>query len=354
MYAGAMSTVTSIGDLQHDIPAGARADRAVFDREGYSVSRRALEPELLREVRAPLIERLIADGSIEHEPGEVDRFRWIGDERPANVGRLAAEQVEELLFRSGAANRAVAAAWGRAPALSPRIDVYIMLPGDPVRVHRDGWQMVHSRGADEHFNFWVPLTHLEEGDGTLAVAIGSHQVPNEPPLVPIKHPMHLDVVAVDGELPLDEVLDPLWRTTRFDLGDALLFRPDIIHSTTPNDGPYLRIAFALRGWDNSQPYGIEAGLSLDAGRDLADVEWLTLGILAVQPSTPWLAYQAFSPRGVVGRLWACRPMGQVLRACETSRRGGSSDRTRPTIPSAARSTATTRRHHAAKLRPPGG
>jgi hypothetical protein len=118
------------------------------------------------------------------------------------------------------------------------------------------------------------------------------------------HAMHSEVSANTGNLPSPEVLGPLWRTTSFDVGDALAFRPDIVHSASANKGPYLRLAVGLGALDPRPGLPPLAGLSLDPGRELVDVEWLTLAVLAVQPSTQWMTKQAFSARGIVGRLWS--------------------------------------------------
>jgi ectoine hydroxylase-related dioxygenase (phytanoyl-CoA dioxygenase family) len=312
-----MRAVASSGALDHEVTAGARAHRAAVDREGYSVARRVFEPEVLREVRAPLIEKLVADGSIQADFGDEDRFRWTGDAGTFERRQrdVIGDNVERLLFRTGAAGKAVEAAWGRTPALR-NFNLFLMPPGDPTRVHRDGWWISDGGGPGEHFNLWVPLTRLGRGDGGLAVAVGSHRIADQPAPVPLKHPMHLDALANTGDYP-DELLEPLWRTTRFELGDGLLFQPDIVHSTTANHGPYLRIALVLTGRDNNLPYGVQTILSLDAGRSLSETEWLTLAILAVQPAPPWLCWQAFGSRGIVGRLWACQPSDLIDRAFAT-------------------------------------
>lgn len=117
------------------------------------------------------------------------------------------------------------------------------------------------------------------------------------------HPMHSEVLVNTGNPPPAEVLAPLWRTTTFELGDAVAFRPDSVHSASANTGQNLRIAIGLHAQDARLPLSPRAGLTLDPGRDLIAVEWLTLAVLAVQPSTPWLARQAFLPRGIIGRLW---------------------------------------------------
>jgi hypothetical protein len=113
--------IVPVGVLPHEIPAGQRGDAARFDHEGYAVSRQMFPPDVLRKLRDPHVEALVADGQVEPVDGEPDRFRWVGD---------------------------------RA-------------------------------GFDRH----------------------------RPPA---------------------EALAPRWHTTHFEVGDALLFRPDIVHSTAPN------------------------------------------------------------------------------------------------------------------------
>lgn len=315
------------GTLQHDIPAGSCGEREVFDREGYAVGRQVLAQEVLRELRAPVVDALIADGHIEPVEGEEDRFRWVGDAatfdsschgyRPARVSA-----VDELLMRSGLAAAAVEHMWGRRPAFWEGVALFAMVPGGPTRPHRDGWMTQGVGAPGDHFNLWVPLTRLDEEDGPLAFAIGSHRISDQPARVPVSRPMHQDVLANTGNPPPAEVLDPLWRTTRLEVGDALLFRPDIIHSSAPNDGPYLRMAFTILGQDASLPLPPQAGLSLDATRELSDIEWLTLAILAVQPSSPRLARQAFFPRGIIHRIWPEESGSGVNRAFVTLRARG--------------------------------
>jgi hypothetical protein len=126
--------------------------------------------------------------------------------------------------------------------------------------------------------------------------------------------LHLD--AWLGGNPPDETIAPLWRTTSFEVGDALLFDPYLVHSGTPNDGPYLRMAIAILTSDAAIPVPPKASLSTDVARELTDVEWLTLALIALQPTTPWMARCAFYSRGIIGRLWAEQPDGLVQTAVE--------------------------------------
>lgn len=293
------------GKLSHEISAGSRGAAAAFDREGYGIGRGVLPADMLRAVRAPLIEALVADGHVEPVEDDEDRFRWVGDEASFEKNRyreaLQAD-VEELLVRSGLAARAIETIWGRRPALWERVSLFVSIPGAATDGHRDGWMMTGVGGPDQHSNFWCPLTRLDQGDGQLAVAAGSHRIADQPAPVPVAHPMHRDVLENTGNRPADDVLAPLWRTASFEVGDAILFRPDIVHGAIRNDGPHVRIAFVLLSQDEGEPLAVAAGLSVDSTRALVDVEWLTLAILAVQPSSSWLARQAFCPRGIVARM----------------------------------------------------
>lgn len=62
--------VVPIGLLDHEISAGGHADRTRFDQEGYAVGRQVLAPEIVREVRAPVVAALIEDGQVEPVEGD--------------------------------------------------------------------------------------------------------------------------------------------------------------------------------------------------------------------------------------------------------------------------------------------
>jgi hypothetical protein len=213
---------------------------------------------------------------------------------------------------------AIGVIWGRPAAIWAGVaTIFPMIPGSPTRVHRDGWYKQGVGAPKDHANMWIPITELGDGDGALAVAVGSHRIPDGPAGVPMPHPIHLDVVTNTGNMPTDDVLAPLWRTTRFEVGDALLFRPDIVYATTANDGPYLRLAIVYVAQDACVPLPVGAGLTHDITRPLSEVEWLVLALLTVQPTTPWLARCACYSRGIIGRLWAVQPSDLVARAFET-------------------------------------
>ncbi|MFC4946531.1 phytanoyl-CoA dioxygenase family protein [Pseudonocardia sp. GCM10023141] len=314
------SGVEPTGELPNEVAVGERGDADRFDREGHAVGRQMFPPDVVRALRAPLVEALVADGQVQVVDELPDCFRWIGDPETFDRDRyrsVVGRSTDELLVRSGTAAAAIEKVWGRRPVMWDRAVLFAMPPGDPTRVHRDGWQMMGVGGPQEHLNVWFPVTRLGLGDGVLAVAAGSHGVADQEAAIAMPHPVHLDVEANTSNRPLPDRLAPLWRAAPLDVGDAVLFRPDIVHSTTLNDGPFLRLAVGLGAQDAAVPLARPAGLSSDVTRDLAEVEWLVLALLSVQPTSPWLARYAFYPRGVIGRLGIEYPDELVERTFST-------------------------------------
>lgn len=56
---------------------------------------------------------------------------------------------------------------------------------------------------------------------------------------------------------------------------------------------------------------------LDCTRELVDVEWVVLALLAVQPISRWYASCAYYARGIVARVWVEQPAESVKRAFTT-------------------------------------
>jgi hypothetical protein len=292
-----------------------------LDADGYVVARQVLSADLLRDVRVPFFDALVAGGHAERVSGNQDRLRWTGDIASFDqrqFGRTILAEIESSLITSGLIGETLEALWGREIVLWERIRLLYNVPGSRWITHRDGWQMRGAAAPHEHISFWFPLTQVASGeDGGLAVARGSHRIPNAPAQVPaVVHPMHKDALFnTRGRPPVDQ-LAPLWDTPALEVGDGILFLPEVVHKAPLNNGPYLRLALAVDAQDARIGVPREAGLSLDPRRELLEVEWLTLAILAVQPSSPWNAQCAFFSRGVIGPLWS-EPEDRVDRAFTT-------------------------------------
>ncbi len=102
--------ITPSGHVPHEIPAGGRVDETTFDHHGHVLARAVIDPQVLRTLRAPLIEALTADGCIEGVADDQDRFLWRGDADTfdrAKYRSLIQGPVDEVLMRSGIAFAAI-------------------------------------------------------------------------------------------------------------------------------------------------------------------------------------------------------------------------------------------------------
>jgi Phytanoyl-CoA dioxygenase (PhyH) len=306
--------------LDNEVPADGAGDQAAFAREGYAIGRNVFDAEMLRTIRAPLVEALVADGRVEPVEGEQDRFRWTplpGFNR-LNYEQYFQQGVEDLLLKTGVAARAIDHIWGRRATIWDQIQLFVATPGRPAGQHRDLIPFASTTESDGQIRLWTALTEMGDDDGALALARGSHLVDSRPPAGPAKpRVLHPDVLTNVRGMPPVEQIAPLWGTTRMDLGDAIVFRSDVVHGSAPNNSDCLRMAFVLTAQDASIRAGRRAGLSLDCTRELTDIEWVILAILAVQPTSSWDARCACYPRGVVGRLWEEQPVELVERAFVT-------------------------------------
>lgn len=294
---------------------------SAFDDDGYALGRGVFAPSVLREVREPLVQALVADGHVERIDGEVDRFRWIGDAKAFNRNdyqECIRSGVEDQLLKTGLAAGAVERLWGRRATIWQGIQLFTSVPGTTPYPHRDMIPMASTTGAEGQVRLWTALTQLGEEDGSLRLAAGSHLIPDGPELAPpLSRVLHPDLPLITRNWPSEEQLAPLWRDFSMELGDTLVFRSDVMHGAAPNQGTCLRLALVLTAQDARVRAGDRAGMSLDCTRELTDLEWVILAILAVQPTSQWYARAACYPRGIVGRMWAEQDPDSVYRTFVT-------------------------------------
>jgi hypothetical protein len=113
--------IVPVGSLRHEIPAGVQGDRVLFDREGCAVGRGVFSPEVIRALRAPLLEALVVDGLVEPVDGRPDRLLWVGETEgfdPRGYQPKVEQGVDELLLKPGLAATAIEAVWGTPAATS--------------------------------------------------------------------------------------------------------------------------------------------------------------------------------------------------------------------------------------------
>lgn len=284
-----------------------------FDRDGWVIGRNAFPPDLVREVRAPIVYELTSEGLIEAVPGEADRFRWTGTVvdamRNGNGSAITHRYRDTAAFRPlvehGHARRVAERLWGRPALLWANTALFPKVPevADPAQSanigHSDGWQNVGSVPSGDHFNLWVPLTEFGPFEGALAMHADSYR--NRPERYP--------TVPHGGIGP--EQLEDGWRVGGYRVGDAILFRPDIVHHSTMNSSPYLRLAIVIRGQRADALRAPAAGMSYDLTQPMSTLEGLILALLAAAPHRSPAIGREFAPRGLIGRFYPLPAPGQL-------------------------------------------
>lgn len=258
--------------------------------------------------------------------GELDRWRWTGNATGFNrhdYEHYLEDGVDDLLLKTGMAARAFELIWGRRATIWEGVQLFVAIPGNEPAAHRDFVPFASTTEPEGQVRLWTALTQLDDGEGAIALVPGSHLIPDRPgdsgrsaAQHSISRVLHPDDLLTPRRPPVKDLLGCM-RTTRMAVGDAVVFRSDVVHASAPNRGDCLRLALVLTGHDARIRGGLRAGMSLDCTRELIDIEWVVLSLVAVQPTSPWQARCACYPRGIVGRLWTEHPPERVERAFVT-------------------------------------
>ncbi|KJE24882.1 Phytanoyl-CoA dioxygenase (PhyH) [Frankia torreyi] len=290
-----------------------------LERDGWLIGRQVLPAELVRRVRQPLVAALQAEGLVEPSPAGADRVRWTGGvedaRRHRNGSGVTTWYRDELVFlplvQDGHIRRVVEDLWGRPSLLWANTAAFLKVPdaSSPDRSewigHADGWQDAGIGGPGDHFDLWVPLTDIGPCEGSLAFHTGSHRERAD------RYPR-----TSHGVGPV-QVADEGWDVAGYAVGDAVLFRPDIVHSSAVNTGPDLRIAVVFRGQAADLPLPPAAGMSWDRTQAMSTTESCVLALLATRPDDGWTYRElmfAFAPAGMVGRYLPLPSPGQLSRS----------------------------------------
>lgn len=256
--------IVPVGELGNEVGPGSSDGPRLFERDGYVVARGALPREAIEAIRHEAIARLGESGIFSPDQSDPDAVRWSGryeDVDPALSGAeraLAQKQLlagfADTLLDSGLLEPLLERLWGRSPRISRAAMLTLVPPGADVdgSPHRD-----IGPGGPGHVRLWIPLVRIGRGGGGLALALGSHR-------------LSLRELPV----PSAEAFAGSWHETTFAVGDALLFRPDIVHGSTPNTSGHVRMALPLFATDRRLPS--------TPGAELSDVE-RTRGVLEFGP-----------------------------------------------------------------------
>ncbi|WP_261555495.1 phytanoyl-CoA dioxygenase family protein [Frankia tisae] len=301
------------------VTAGSVVRAGSLERDGWLVGRQVLPVELVRRVRQPLVDALQKEGLVGPSPPGADRFRWTGGVEDARRHRNGSGVTnwyrDELAFlplvQDGHVRRVVEDLWGRRALLWANTAAFLKVPdaSSPERSesigHADSWQNDGIGESSDYFDLWVPLTDIGPFDGSLAFHTGSH-VARADRYPRTSHGVGSAQVAEEG-----------WEVAGYSVGDAVLFRPDVVHYSTVNTGLDLRVGVVFRGQVADLPLPPAAGMFWDRTQAMSTTESCVLALLATRPDVGGARgdlYRAFAPSGMIGRYLPLPPPGQLARA----------------------------------------
>lgn len=238
--------ISPTGALGNEIGPDSTDGPALFARDGYVVARGMLPREQVNAMRERVLAGLDGFDLIASEQPDRELVRWSGQPAPAEFKAYQAsvmhvkERVDgfaEPLLDSGVLEPIIERLWGHPPLVHRSTMLTLSLPSGghwETTPHRD-----LGTGGPDHIRFWVPLAPIESRAGGLALAIDSHRP---------------DAPLPGGGAGLDpDAFTGSWRSTSFEVGDALLFRPDIVHASEINESRHIRLAAPFFAQDARLP-----------------------------------------------------------------------------------------------------
>jgi ectoine hydroxylase-related dioxygenase (phytanoyl-CoA dioxygenase family) len=114
------------------------------------------------------------------------------------------------------------------------------------------------RGSQRLHTIWTPLGQLTPQLGSLAILVGSHNLPSYEKLRQTYGKSDVDRDGTHGHftsdlLSLTEQLGGQWHTTTFEPGDVILFGMHTMHASTSNTTDRWRISCDTRFQPASDP-----------------------------------------------------------------------------------------------------
>ncbi len=214
--------------------------RRSFEENGYLFFKGALNPETVLRARSDIAAVLQRQGVMQEDSAEPR----------AMPGASAVEVEMEPLYRltspweltaSPELQEAVDIAFGEKVRVGRSIGFRYSMPTDAPYLTPPHQDHFYIRETDEFRMIWVPLMDMEIANGGLAIAAGSH-----------KHGLqeHVEFDGVysyffkgrtqKGVRPEDT--RGVWTSSRFEVGDLLMFHCCAVHRSLPNVSGLIRLS----------------------------------------------------------------------------------------------------------------
>jgi hypothetical protein len=225
-----MATATSLGELveSNDLVGDWKALRDRLRRDGYIFVRGLIDPRLVDQAHRQALAALVAAGwcdATSRPTGPVHPHEWT---EPGYRGFALAEAVNRLVYEPGP-QRLMGDLLGAGAFAYPVKVPRAVYPDalDPRHKGRFVHQDYRVMGKQDLFTMWLPLEDIPPELGGLAVLPGSSRLG-------WSRPARLQPGA------------PVWATTSYRPGDALVFHCLTWHAALPNRTDHLRLSMDAR------------------------------------------------------------------------------------------------------------
>lgn len=258
--------------------------RERFDRDGYLLLRRVLDPDDVKAARAAVINYLLDQDDID--------TRYAADQavaRPSAKGvyfgpkpQVSRHPDALRVFEGDALNQFYEAFYNQPIATFDWKWLRAVGPEESTGIHYDVVYM--GRGTSRLMTCWLPMGRITPQLGSLAICEGSHRSEGFARLRETYGRFDVDRDSIKGDQnigwfshdpqEITERFGGQWKTTIFEPGDILTFGMWTLHASTTNTTGQFRISADVRfqpasepmdpRWAGRKPRGNEQGLARQA------------------------------------------------------------------------------------------
>lgn len=230
-----------------------------YEEDGVLFMRGVMDPELIGWAHEKYREALAAEELIDLAN---EAPVWTGTKtdtwRPCDA--IGTEVWHEVVKQSGL-NAILRAIFDAEPVWIPIAAHRSALPTGPLK---EGQDIFAGRHQDSFYNegmlftiCWMPIRDVKMGDGSFAVAPGTHK----------RGVLH--DASVEGKaIPRDTIPDEAWRSADYKVGDVLIFHYANAHTSLPNPSDEIRMSLDVRAIPAWAPQPVIGEVDKVVGRDV--------------------------------------------------------------------------------------
>lgn len=226
-------------------------DRATFEEQGYLIVRGAFDTGELDDLRAEVLDlgrRVVGQRFSLEDGGQMtaaeqsliyDRLKYL----PALSRLSGSKRVMSLARQYGL----------ESPALMGCCNMRLDRPSDEAHLFEWHQDTLYLLGSENALTFWIPLDDVNEVNGTIQVARGSHSRGIRRFKRISDKPILQFVPFLQRDLALDEAVTEPIDTVIAERGDLVIFKQMLLHRSTANVSEKIRWTAQVRVTDLAEP-----------------------------------------------------------------------------------------------------